>query len=65
VEDKYSLEELGWDMFFAGAFASLEIQNVIPGRVVTIEKDICGISMAFTDDISRQKGVATSMRGGL
>jgi ribosome biogenesis GTPase len=45
----YNLEELGWDAHFSGAFASLKlpdslsITSVIPGRVVTIEKDICQV----------------------
>ncbi len=33
------LEELGWDNHFAGEYALLEIPGVVPGRVVTIEKD--------------------------
>jgi len=42
-ENMYILEELGWDTYFTDAFASLKLPDTIPGRVVTIEKDICQV----------------------
>ena len=39
----YSLEDFGWNDSFSAAFKSLELPDVIPGRVVTIEKDICQV----------------------
>jgi ribosome biogenesis GTPase / thiamine phosphate phosphatase len=42
-KNTYTLEELGWDGFFSGAFASLKMPDTIPGRVVTIEKEICHV----------------------
>jgi ribosome biogenesis GTPase / thiamine phosphate phosphatase len=45
-QDKYSLEDLGWNDSFSAEFESLKIENVIPGRVVTIEKDICQVLTA-------------------
>jgi ribosome biogenesis GTPase / thiamine phosphate phosphatase len=41
-----SLEELGWDGFFSGSFESLKMLDVIPARVVTIEKEICQVLTA-------------------
>ncbi|MDD5190466.1 MAG: ribosome small subunit-dependent GTPase A [Dehalococcoidales bacterium] len=34
-----SLEKLGWDAFFAGAFQSLTLENCIPGRVTGQERN--------------------------
>jgi ribosome biogenesis GTPase / thiamine phosphate phosphatase len=45
-ENIYNLEELGWDGHFASGLETLEMPGVIPGRVVTIEKDICQVMTA-------------------
>jgi ribosome biogenesis GTPase / thiamine phosphate phosphatase len=39
----YNLEELGWNGYFSDALASLKLPDTVPGRVVTIEKDICQV----------------------
>jgi ribosome biogenesis GTPase / thiamine phosphate phosphatase len=39
----FILNDLGWNETFCSAFESLKIPDVIPGRVVTIEKDICQV----------------------
>lgn len=39
----FTLEDLGWNGFFSGAFNSLDMENVIPGRVVKIEKELCWV----------------------
>ena len=39
----YNLEELGWNGFFEANFNDLELSDVVPGRVVTIEKDVCQV----------------------
>jgi ribosome biogenesis GTPase len=38
-----NLEDLGWNGSFAAAFEALKLEDVVPGRVVTIEKDICHV----------------------
>jgi ribosome biogenesis GTPase len=38
-----NLESLGWNDFFASAFESLKLPDTVPGRVVTIEKEICQV----------------------
>jgi ribosome biogenesis GTPase / thiamine phosphate phosphatase len=40
---KITLQSLGWNDFFSGEFKSLNISDSVPGRVVTIEKDICQV----------------------
>jgi ribosome biogenesis GTPase / thiamine phosphate phosphatase len=45
-EYKINLEELGWDDFFFVSFESLNMPDVIPARVVTIEKEICQVLSA-------------------
>jgi ribosome biogenesis GTPase len=40
------LDDLGWDDYFSGAFQSVKIPGVIPGRVVTVEKDSCRVLTA-------------------
>jgi ribosome biogenesis GTPase / thiamine phosphate phosphatase len=49
----YNLEELGWDSFFAAGFDELKLPDVVPGRVVTIEKDICQV-LAEAGEFSAQ-----------
>jgi ribosome biogenesis GTPase / thiamine phosphate phosphatase len=44
--DSYTLESLGWDDFFSGAFKTLDIPDIVPGRVVKIEKELCWVLTA-------------------
>jgi ribosome biogenesis GTPase len=41
-----NLEELGWGSFFADSFQSMNIAGAVPGRVVSIEKEICQVLTA-------------------
>ncbi len=43
INNGYTLDSLGWNDSFSAEFASLNIPDTIPGRVVTIEKDICQV----------------------
>jgi ribosome biogenesis GTPase len=42
----YNLEDLGWNSFFTAGLEALQLPDMIPGRVVTIEKDICRVLTA-------------------
>jgi ribosome biogenesis GTPase / thiamine phosphate phosphatase len=46
LENNIKLEDLGWDDYFSGAFASLKLPDTMPGRVASIEKDNCRVLTA-------------------
>jgi ribosome biogenesis GTPase / thiamine phosphate phosphatase len=43
AKDTYNLQDLGWNGFFEANYNDLGLPDVVPGRVVTIEKDICQV----------------------
>jgi len=63
-EFNMNLESFGWDSFFSESFASLKIPDVIPGRVVTIEKDICRVITSAGELAAQMSGRLRYQAGG-
>jgi ribosome biogenesis GTPase len=59
------LQELGWDDFFAAFLQSLSIADSVPGRVVSIEKELCHVITAAGELTARLSGrLRYSLSGG-
>lgn len=60
----YNLKSLGWDDHFSNAFRSLQMPDVIPGRVFTLEKDICHVFTAEGEFAAQLSGKMRYESGG-
>jgi ribosome biogenesis GTPase / thiamine phosphate phosphatase len=43
AEEKYNLESFGWNGFFASGLEALDLPDMLPGRAVKIEKELCWV----------------------